>query len=390
MNTAEEKLILGCSRINLTENDIQRIRQYAHGVSNWKTVLQLAEVHGVLSIVYRSLKKAAPDLLPEDTLERLKSLHRDNAAKNLSGAATLLNILDVFKKNSILAVPFKGPLAAEQIYGDVGLRTFCDLDIFIKKTDAIKAKKLLMGIGYLPDIDLPPEKETRYLEFENSFSFYHPSGAISVDLHWEMTGRYLLKPLYLVPIENELEPFNFMGQEIKVIPYDLILVYLCTHGTSHCWERFEWLCGFSEMLKQRPNKLSSVLNLAKAMGCRRMFWLGLHLGHELLDVEIPPNLLNEISKDHGIINAATKIKQIMLRKKAAASGDAEWRFSSLHISLRDSYRDRLKYALYLYTAPTIKEWSKLSLPSCMTPLYRCIRPLRLGTAYLAGKKEKDA
>jgi hypothetical protein len=292
--------------------------------------------------------------------------------------------------NNILAVPFKGPLAAEQIYGDVGLRTYCDLDIFIKKQDAIKAKALLTENGYKADIELPPEKENKYFEFENSFSFYNTGGSIPIDLHWEMTGRYLLKPIYLDQIENDLETLDFMGHEILAIPHDLMLIYLCLHGTSHCWERLEWLYGFSEMVQQQQTNLFNVLNLAAAMGCKRMLYLGLELSRELFKAKIPQKVSDEIESDPGIAKAAKKIKFMLFSRKICKSDDAEWRFSPLHISLRDSYRDRLRYFLYLYTAPTVKEWSRLPLPSCITPLYRILRPIRLGTAYLTGRKGNDA
>jgi hypothetical protein len=54
---------------------------------------------------------------------------------NLFLEKELLTLLDTFKANNIMAVPFKGPLLAVAIYGDMLLRECGDLDFLIKRKD---------------------------------------------------------------------------------------------------------------------------------------------------------------------------------------------------------------------------------------------------------------
>lgn len=386
MKTDEKKLILDCSRINLSQEKIKEIRECANAISDWQNIFRTATFHGVCPLVYRSLKKACGNKLPKNVRKQFKSLYLSNAEKNLSISAALLSILQIFKENDIVAIPFKGPVLAEQVYGDVALRMFSDLDIFIKKGDAIRSKNILMENGYNIDINLSGQKENRYLELENSFTFYHRKGGPDIDLHWELTGRYLLKPIYLNSYEHDLKSYNFIGREMTTMPDDIMLIYLCIHGTSHCWERLEWLCSFSEMAQQPHIDLSNVLMLAETMGCKRMLYLGLLLSRDLLDVKIPQKVMDKVMGDRGVMKSGITIKKIIFHPKANTTGDAEWRFSPLHIHIRDSFIDRFKYAAYLYTTPTVKEWLKFPLPSQLTPAYRVMRPLRLGTTYLKGKR----
>ncbi len=387
MNAEEKRLILACSRLDLAQEKIREIRECARAVSNWQDIIRTTMHHGLCPIVYKCLKTACIDLLPEQIKNQFINLYRSNAVKNLSLSSSLLAILNILKANNILAVPFKGPVLAEKTYGDIALRMFGDLDIFIKSTDTIKAKNLLIENGYDIDIKLPSRKENRFLDFENSFTFYHRKNGPEIDLHWELTGRYLLKPIYLAPLEGSLHSTHFMGRTIDTLPDEIMLIYLCAHGTSHCWERLEWLCNFSEMAQQKNIDLSNVATLAKNMGCRRMFYLGLLLSHNLLGAEIPEAVMKKIRMDRGVIQASSKIEHSIFITETNRSSDAEWRFSPIHINLRDTFRDRLKYAIYLYTAPTVKEWLKFPLPFSLTPVYRVIRPLRLGLTYLMGKKD---
>ena len=389
MNDVEKKLILACARISLSPRIVSKIRDCASRVTNWQVVFDAANTHGVNSLLYTNLKKACPDSVPAEIMEKLRAAYVSNTKKNLSYSAALLKILEIFSRNDILAVPFKGPLLAEQVYGDIGLRQFSDLDILVGKCDVMGAKNLLINSGFKIDITLDRKNEEKYLEFENSFSFFSPQGGPSIDLHWEMSGRYLLKPLYIETFHDKLKQIDFMGQKVFSIPDDLLLIYLCIHANSHCWERLEWLSCFAEMAhRQNENHLSRTIGLAKEMGCRRMFHLGLYMSFVLLDMPLPDSLLSELLCDRGLVNAGKKIEKIIFSPKTHTHGDADWRFSPLHIQVRDTRFDGLKYAICLYTIPTIKEWLKYPLPSRLSFLYRLFRPIRLGKAFLLREKIK--
>ena len=47
----------------------------------------------------------------------------------------------------------KGPALAEQLYCDITLRSYMDLDIIVLKKDLVRAKELLSKEGYSPEID---------------------------------------------------------------------------------------------------------------------------------------------------------------------------------------------------------------------------------------------
>ena len=390
MENTEIKLIIACARTKLTSEIRACITELASRIENWQKLIYLASFHRVVVLLYQSLKNVCPDSVPPETFNQLKKIYTDNAVKNLSLSIKLLNIINLFKQNNIQVIPFKGPVIAEKAYGDLNLRSFTDLDILIKRKDIAPAKKLLIENGFKAEITLSTVHEQKYLKHENSFSFYDKNN-LSIDLHWEITGRYLLNPIYFETFEKRLETASLLGKKIVSIPDDVMLVYLCIHGTSHCWDRFEWLCCLVELIEKQDEKtVLNALTFADAKRAKRIFLLGLYLGQDLLGAQYPEKIKKAIASDPGIIQCADKIKKNMFNQKTYPDGDAAWRFSPVHILLRDSYFDRLRYLFYLLTMPTIKEWIKYPVPYWLTPLYRILRPFRLAAIFFFGDKSGNS
>ena len=63
-------------------------------------------------------------------------------------------LIKLLKKNDIISVIFKGPDIAFSAYGNIALRTFQDIDIFVIKKDIEKVKKILISHGYSLDLKL--------------------------------------------------------------------------------------------------------------------------------------------------------------------------------------------------------------------------------------------
>ena len=60
----------------------------------------------------------------------------------------LLDILKLFEKSHVLAVPYKGPVLASGLYQNLSLREFADLDIVVQEKDVVPAADLLESSGF--------------------------------------------------------------------------------------------------------------------------------------------------------------------------------------------------------------------------------------------------
>src|SRR5260370_8424007 len=121
----ERALLLLCVRPRADEA-AQRIRALAGSDLNWEYLQALAIVHGVVPLLSLRLHDVAGDVVPPERLRRLHELSKSSIFINLSFAAELFRVLEIFHAAGIPAVPYKGPVLAAQTYVYPALLVFSD------------------------------------------------------------------------------------------------------------------------------------------------------------------------------------------------------------------------------------------------------------------------
>lgn len=372
------EIILCCASTNIEASQIEKLKKLVRRTVDWRTVLDIAIEHGLVNFLYQNLKNTCKELIPKDILSELQAYYFQNSTRNLALSASLIKLLNLLKENNIVVLPFKGPVQAELLYNDLGLRSFSDLDILMKKEDAVKARDLLITHGFKTDVEIPDQQIKTYLKKENFFQLANKSETINIDLHWEITGRYSMKPIYYEDLEDRFEQIEISGKNITTLSIEDTLIHLCIHGTSHCWKKLELICSVAEIIKSK--KVAAwdiVIQRASLLKCKRMVYLGLILAEQLFETSLPNNLKNKINNDGGIQKLSKKVIEKIMNKTPSYTESLNWRFSPIHFSVRDSVLDQVSYAFRLFFHPTIREWDKYPLPDSLLFLYYFLRPYRL-------------
>ena len=374
----ELEIVRHCSGLAVADHFVRDLKAgISDGPVDWSKVLVLAGQHGLTGFVYKGLATHAKELVPEAVLAKLKKMYFHNSTRNLYLGATLLKILNLFARHRIDAVGFKGPVQAEVLFQDIGIRTFSDLDILVRKDQVIRAKNLLTVQGFSTDVRIPASQEKAYLEKENFFQLADATGRINIDLHWEITGRYNLVPMYY-PGDRDLQELRLLGTRIKTLKPEDMLIYLCIHSTSHCWERLEMICSVAVLAGGGMiQDWTRVFIRAKALGCYRMVLLGLGLARHCFGIDLIPAVARAVVKDVCVEKLCAYILDRMTKGEAAFSESLNWRFSPVHFQVRDSFRDRTAYFFRLFFRPTVREWDHYPLPERFLFLYPFLRPFRL-------------
>lgn len=383
-NNPEVELLLSCARTHLDPATTERIHSLARKEIDWEYLVQMSIRHGVLPLLYQSLKKTCPEAVPDDTLEQLRTYFLANATRNLFLTGKLLKLLGLLKNNGILAIPFKGPVLAESVYEDLSLRQFTDLDILVYEHDALKARNILMSHGYEPAIRLDDAQFKVYVKTEDSISTISDSKVI-VDLHWEMSGRYSSFSFGLDSFRNRLEPATLAGKRVLHLLPEELLLYLCVHGTKDCWENLELVSCVAELVRSRPDMdWIQVTHLARKMHCERILFLGLSLASDLLGATIPGEVHKCIERDHKIREIATEVHKDLFHDGSYPSGNLiSSRFSLFHLKIRDNNLDRIRYGLHLAISPTMEDWRLFPLPVILSFLHYLLRPIRLAVGLVS-------
>jgi hypothetical protein len=381
----EVELLLRCARTRkpwVTAGDIDAL---PGADTDWECVLRMALRHGVAPLVYWHLSKCGLENVPEHILGQLRDHFHTNRLRSLALAGELLKLLGEFEAHGIAAIPYKGPILAASAYGDLGLRAFGDLDVFISKKDILRAKDVLTSLGYRPQHSMTNMQEAASLRYDRQYPFVRDDGSV-VELHWTVTPRsvsFFLDPEDLWVRTREI---RLGGAAVSVFgPEDTILV-LCVHGSSHLWERLGWICDIAELVQSSANlDWEWVVGRAEEYKVKRMLLLGLFLASDLLDAALPEKILGEARTDEVVQKLAAEVRGQLFSENryqySTLGRSARWRF---HLRMIERARDRVRYCIHRATTPTQDDWGFVPLPVALFPCYRLLRPIRLGGA--AGRR----
>ena len=387
----EIELLLACSRTNLNDNTTIKIQELLTQKVDWQRLVNLAASQGVLPLLYYNLNRAFSESVPTEILATLRQYFIVNSQTVLKLTAELLKIMQILEDNQIDAIAFKGPSLAAVAYKQLALRQFCDLDILIEGSNSRKVVDLLVSLGYeLPDpIDRLEERPyMAYKEFleseetQKKYNLFHKNNRVAIDLQWSLTERRIDRffPVDFQHLNTNASSITLAGIEIKQFSAEDMLLYLCFHGSKHCWSELKWVCDVAEFIQANPEiDWQIVSQRAEAWKVENMFSLGLFLVRDLLEIEIPEGAKQYLELDENIQSLILKVRQAISVAPLSEAEKIAFRFK-----LRNKMSEQIFYVLDVLLTPTAKEWEYVPFvfPKPLSFLYRFVRLYRMTLKYL--------
>jgi Uncharacterised nucleotidyltransferase len=372
-------LLCACAITNPSPEQVFRIAHADYSSLDWTGLIYLAEHHGILPLVARNLANHAPSL-PAEFTSVLQSTYEANLRRNLWFAAELLRIHKHFEERQLPAIAYKGPALAASVYGDIGLRSFSDLDLLIAPADFTRAKSALAEIGYRPSQQSPPAVERFFLRTGYERSFDSESGKNLLELQWSLLPRF-----YAVDFESadfafnalfaRAEPVEICDQLIPGLSPEDSLLALSIHAAKHLWTRLIWIADIAQTLHSHAIDISLVIARAQALGIRRILGVSLWLSNRLLGTTIPAEAKLLLDDDSDV---ATCGERCAFRLSCAANYNFESSSYFKQIAaLRERPVDRFRYLFRLAWIPGPGDIAAVQLPEILFPLYHGVRAVRL-------------
>ena len=372
----EIDLLLSCARTCPDPAASNRTRELLGYEIDWSYLLRKAELHGLIPLLYWNLRATSPELVPFSIMERIHGQFLTNARRNFLLTGELLKILNLLKAEGILAIPFKGPVLASSLYGNLALRTFSDLDILVVKKDIIKAKDVLLSSGLQWGSQLSSAQKENYKEDYGCLTFTDKSGRVWIELDRGLSLRELPWSFDLEHFARRLTQISLEGKMVPAFsPEDLLLI-LCLHGAKHCWTRLSWVCDLAELIRVYPGLAwGKVLEEAATQGCSRTLLLGLLLAHNLLATDLPEEVLNKIQAEPVVQSLGHSIIERFLSDGNAPLGT--FSLTYFYLRLSENFKQRAVFSLRMVFTPTVEDLQDLPLPAPFSFLYYFTHPLRL-------------
>jgi Uncharacterised nucleotidyltransferase len=374
--SVEVSLLLLCSRTHLDPAQIDRLQQLVQQPVDWSNLLTIANVHGLMPLLYSQLSRYGGATVPTDILDQLQASHSQNFQKNLRLTTELLKIVQCLETNGVPVLCFKGPTLAQMAYGNLALREFTDLDLLIPESAVLQTSHLLISQGYIPQFSLTDQQIFTYARLRNEQTFWHEKKQVAVDLHWSVLPRYYSFSPDSAMFWAESDRLSFANQTVSTLSREHLLLFLCAHGAKHDWFHLGWICDLVELLRISPDlDWPRIQQLAGQLGTPRMLFLGLYLAHHLLDAPLPPSLLTSLSSDPQLLPLAQQIEQWLFQPPSNLTSIQ--RNAAIYLKTFNSPQDLIWFWIDTILVPTPLEWQIVALPQTLFLLYYPIRLLRL-------------
>ena len=375
----EDELLLYCARTDVNPEIKDKILSLIQNNLDWNYLLKLASRHRLMSLLYHNLNFTCPDLVPEDILKRLKDNFNVNVRKNLMLTGELVKVLNLLKSEGINAIPYKGPVLASMAYGNIGLRQFSDIDIFIPESEVLKAKKLVLSNDFTLCFEFSHITDKFYLKTQREYGFVNIKTGIMTEIHWDFHGPFFYLPLEPNFFYEDLNTVNINGRTVQSFTLENLIFILCIHSAKHDWENLGWICDISELIQRHEMDWKLIIEKAGQLGIQRILSINLFLAMDLFGLKLPNEISDNINSDPAVIEMSSLIKNRLLSETLPQLSLVNKTFFDL--KKRENIYYGIKDCILSLTSPAYPDFESLHLPEFFYPLYYLFRPIKLLKRY---------
>lgn len=343
MNT-EQKLLIALSG----NNSDGKIETLLTENNNWQFFLQTVGEQHLIPLVSEKLRRFS-DKIPQEISDELQNRAQNCILHNLNFNAQLFKLAGILNQNNVEFLSYKGATLAQLAYGDSSLRQFGDLDILIRKKDFPKVKELILENGGSCAWNVSEKQEKAVLKYYYEFPFGFGKNPVLVEIHWAFMESFFGFDYNIEEVFQRRQTVSIHGKDIPTLSNEDLLIILCVHGSKHFWKRLSWICDVGKLVERQTIRWDLVIELAKKNGCLRMLFLGLFLSADLLKINLPSEIQNQIENDKEIKTLAAELKDQLFDENFSA----ETIRKDIHLKMRERWRDKFTYSHRLFTTKLI-------------------------------------
>ncbi len=335
--TSVQSILLHCCSLPDGESRV-RLRKLLDALQDWDALVTVAdERHRLAPMLLRHLQDGCEDLVPARVLEGLKASHRHNVTMSLQLVATLIQVGENLSRAQIPWICFKGPVLAQVLYGDLGLRHAIDVDLLVPENRFSEVDSLLLSHGLVPRTP-----ESRQDDLVSSLHFYNLEKRLQVDVHWRLFRPYYGMNFQFQALWNRKQLVKVGGRALNTLhPLDRLVV-LGVHGSKHFWNHFKWLCDFHLAVNQcRPDDWPAILVRCRTLEAETLFVPALWTLHHLLGVRFPASVRTFLQESPRLVRLGQRLAEEALSVGKPVSGSLSG--ALLKLRLIPSTRHRVRY-----------------------------------------------
>jgi len=230
-------------------------------------------------------------------------------------SAELLRIMKLLESNGIEALVFKGPALAQMAYGDITMRQFGDLDVFVHREDIVNISNILSNDRYAPRVDKKYFSNNAFLDVSSDCQFFNDKQSILVEIHWTVFRKAFLKKMQKIDLWDKPSKVSINHYDVETFGTEALLLYLCMHGSKHTWERLGWIVDIDRLVRVSSDiDWDKVYKLAEQANDTTMLELGLLLTARLFRTPVPQKLIDSLGTNRKILSLEKEVFLLPMQK----------------------------------------------------------------------------
>lgn len=366
--------------------DLSKMREHLRAGIDVEVIVELAAQHGVRPNLLKALSRLSWDQAPARMRQALERFQHGHMLRALAISNELIGLAAGLSGAGIDFAAFKGPLLAMQLYGDVALREYSDIDIVVPPAEVDRAERVLADRGYR-NTQGDQAFRRAFLRHQRQYAFVHEEVDAAVDLHWDFSAEGLPFPLRAAEIWSGLQPVVVGGVEIPSLAGEDLVLLLAGHGTKEAWRTLGWVCDYATLVERLPDlDWPRIHARARRNGSACSILLAAAMAQELLDQPAAPFLAAALERSPAIVALA---QELAGRLRSAFPADIE-RANLEDLMLCDRLADRILASTKLAMTPTPSDYHAMPLPPALWPTYRLTRPVRLAAGAIKSVLRRQA
>ena len=374
----EDKLILNCGHSQINDELEKKIIKLVNLNLDWEYIVDMATRHRLRPLLYYNLNKICPDKVPEDVLVSLREFYHSNVRKNLMMTGELVKIIEILESDDIKAIAYKGLVLAASGYGNIGLREFGDIDLFIDKSNALKVRNTMLSNEYelLPPIKI---EDSFYMKFNAEYRFINKKKSNIIEIKWKFEDDFFSFPVNPQILLEELIKLDINLFQVHTFSPSNNLLIICIHCANHSWSRLSWICDISEFIQSENIDWDDVLEKSDKLGVKRILLINLILARDFFDLNLPDDILSHLNSDSSAKQISFQIKKRIFKKQFNIAERL-----ILDLKKRENLKDGVKDCINGLITPSYADFLDIPLHEKLFPLYHIIRPVLLLKRYGKG------
>lgn len=265
-------------------------------IINWEDWSNFIFQQNLAPLIYSTVNDRG--IIPTSLERSLENSYERNRKLNQIKFDKLTRVLIALNKSGIPHILLKGAALSKDVYADIALRPFTDIDLLIRILDVKLVVDHMVALGY---------KSMVHADFIDSAVTHHnqimlikkdPTSKTLIEVHWSLINSpYYLHQLDMDWFWRSTRKIELFGAPTMIFSPEAQLLHLCAHlELSHSGIKLLWLHDVAEVIEHYRNDIDWDEFIEKVQSNKLILAVRnvLRKVHQDWHVKIPNEIMNRL------------------------------------------------------------------------------------------------